>query len=267
MENSSDLSHFSFISISSQESISSFREMYLDDLPYNQEYYLELPIRQGNPYLIQYDDQPVGYFILSIKGTLLEYFLIRQWADQIDSLFGKIIREYSIKKALCKSFDAPLLSCCFEYQTESKPIGVLFRDYSEKPSNISDEEIAVRHASPSDEALIISVNEEVFDYPEEVMQYIRARQIFLYEKEGDLVGFGIFSHVNTGRPYRDIGMLVLPAYRHSGYGVFILHHLIHICQQNGWKVSAGCAIENIGSRRCLEKAGFIARYRLLEFKF
>jgi RimJ/RimL family protein N-acetyltransferase len=267
MENSSELSHFSFISISNLEIIRSLREQYLDDLPYNQEYYLELPILKGNPYLIQNDDQPAGYFILSNKGTLLEYFLLPQWFDLIDSLFGRIIREHSIKKALCKSFDAPLLACCFEYQKESRLIGVLFRDYSEKPSMISDGEIAIRLANPADEARIISVNEEVFDYPEEVMQYIRAQQIFLYEKGGDLVGFGIFSQVNAGRPYRDIGMLVVPAYRHSGYGVYILHHLIHFCQQNNWQVSAGCAIENIASRRCLEKAGFIARHRLLEFIF
>ncbi len=243
------------------------RDQYLDSLPYSQEYYLELQIERARLYLITRDQQQAGYFYLSEDGWLLEYFLAPEWINRVDSLFGVILKEFSVKKALCKSFDATLLSCCYAFHNASKAIGILFRDYVEKPSIQPPNALSIRNAVPADEAAIIAVNEEVFDYPSEVMPYIQANQIFLYEKAGELVGFGIHSPVYPGRPNRDIGMLIVPAFRGQGYGQYIIQHLVHFCQENNWKPSAGCAIENIASRKCLEKSGFIARHRLLKFSF
>jgi GNAT superfamily N-acetyltransferase len=247
--------------------IQTIREKYLNELLHAQEYYLELLIQQAQFFLIKYETKPAGYFSLSKDGCLLEYYVFPEWINQADIIFGEIIRKFQVKKALCKSFDTVMLSSCYTYHKSSRAIGILFREYCEKAPFNHTGDISIRRAVPADETTIIEVNEEVFDHPSEVLQYIMANQIFIYEKLGDLVGFGIFSQVIPGRPDRDIGMLVVPAYRKRGYGQFILHHLVHFCQENGWRFSAGCAIENIASRKCLEKAGFISRYRLLEFKF
>jgi GNAT superfamily N-acetyltransferase len=249
------------------ETIWQLRGKYLDSLPFAQEYYLEIQIKIANFYLIRENDRTAGYFILSPDNVLLEYYVLPEWVNRMDEIFGQILRDLSVMKALCKSFDAALLSCCYGFQKNSRAIGILFREYQEKPSRISGIEITVRRAEKADESRIIAVNEEVFDHPEEVMDYIQKQQIFLFEKESDLVGFGIYSPVYPDRLDFDLGMLIVPAYRHQGYGTFIIHHLINFCRQNSWKFSAGCDINNISSRKCLEKAGFIARYRLLEFSF
>jgi RimJ/RimL family protein N-acetyltransferase len=258
---------FSFEFQPESKIIHPLRLKYLDELPHAQEYYLELQIQKAHFCLIKFQKETAGYFVLSEEGSLLEYYVLPEWINQVDTIFGEIIRKYSVRKALCKSFDAFLLSCCYGFQKSSRAIGILFREYSEKPHTIPGSRISIQRAVPADEAKIIAVNEEVFDHPSEVLQYILANQIFLYANDNDLVGFGIYSQVIPGRPDRDIGMLVVPAYRKKGYGQFILNHLVRFCNENGWQVSAGCAIENIASRKCLEKAGFIARYRLLEFVF
>jgi GNAT superfamily N-acetyltransferase len=128
-------------------------------------------------------------------------------------------------------------------------------------------DITTRLAEVADETRIQEVNEEVFDYPEEVIAYINAHQIFLFEKAGDLVGFGIFSRCIPGRQDFDIGMLVVNKYRRQEFASQILRYLIEYCRKNNWRPGAGCYVTNLPSRRSLEKVGFIARYRLLEFAF
>jgi RimJ/RimL family protein N-acetyltransferase len=243
------------------------REQYLNEIPYAQEYYLELQIMEARLYLIKHGRASIGYFYLSENDCLLEFFVTSEWIDQSDKLFGEILDQFTVRKALCKSFDATMLSCCFTFQKSSKVIGILFRDYKEKPPIHPPSNLSVRNAVPEDEAGIIAVNEEVFDHPSEVIQYIRANQLFIYEKNGEFVGFGIHSPVYPGRPERDIGMLVAPGFRKMGYGLSIIQHLVNFCHQNNWKPSAGCAIENTASRKCLESSGFIARFHLLEFTF
>lgn len=244
-----------------------FREKYLDSLPLAQEYYLEIQIKTSAFYLVNVGDMAAGYFILSPENVLLEYFLLPGWDDRMDEILGRIQREFSVRKALCKSFDSAMLSCCYGFQKSNLAIGILFREYQEKSTETTGAELTVRRAVMADEARIIAVNEEVFDHPEEVSEYIQAQQIFLFETESQLVGFGIYSPVFPGRRDYDIGMLIVPEYRKQGYGAFIIQYLVNFCRQNGWNFSAGCDINNIASRRCLEKAGFIARYRLLEFSF
>lgn len=256
-----------FIRSTDCEIIQHLRGMYLDNLDCAQEYYLEIQIKPGAFYLINEDNQIAGYFIVSEDNVLLEYFVLRGWITRIDLILGDILREFKIRKALCKSFDNDLLSCCYGYQTSSRVIGILFREYSEPSTLTSAPEISIRRAQMTDEARIIAANEEVFDHPEEVKEYIQGEQIFLFEIGNDLAGFGIYSQVFPERKDYDIGMLIVPEYRHKGYGSFIINYLVKFCQQSGWSFSAGCAKENIASRKCLEKAGFVTRHRLLEFTF
>lgn len=256
-----------FIRITDPAIIEQLRTGYINHLPLSQEYYLELLVNTSSLYEIHIDGKSAGYFFLSPNNILVEYYVRPGWVNMMEEIFGLILKEFRIKKALCKTFDTDLLFCCHAFQKKSSTAGYLFRDYNANPIVSTPPEITVRRADMADEAQIIAVNEEVFDHPEEVGQYIRSQQIFLFEKEGSLVGFGIYSPVFHGRKDYDIGMLVTPAYRNQGYGVEIIRYLVNFCRQNGWNPNAGCAAENIASRKCLEKAGFITRHRLLKFLF
>ncbi len=255
------------IKTTDQTVIEQLRIRYINHLPLAQEYYLEILINASSFYEIHIDGRLAGYFVLSQNNILLEYSVLPEWVNRMDELFGYILKEFKIKKALCKTFDTDLLFCCLAFQKKSSTAGYLFREFAGKSSSITPTDITVRRAKMADEAQIITVNEEVFDHPEEVGQYIRAQQIFLFEKTGSLVGFGIYSLVFRGRNDYDIGMLITPEFRHQGYGTYIIHYLVNFCRQNGWNANAGCAAENIASRKCLEKAGFVTRHRLQMFLF
>jgi GNAT superfamily N-acetyltransferase len=257
----------SYQKLSRMDRISDLRNIYLDLLPHSQEYYIELEIKKSQPYLVLVNNIPAGYFFLSAKQAVLEYFIRPDYIHLNDGILGDIIHKFEVKTAWCKTYDHDMLACCYTYQKFSRVMAILFRDYVEKPLPPMPENLTVRLAGPEDESTIQGVNEEVFDSPEEVTEYINSGQIFLFELGSDLVGFGIYSCCIPGRMDYDIGMLVVEKYRRQGYACQILRYLINFCLGNGWRVGAGCYILNTPSRRSLEKVGFIARYRLLEFIF
>lgn len=244
-----------------------FRNEYLDSLLHSQEYYIELEIKKSQPYLVVINEIPSGYFFLSAKQAVLEYYIRPESIHWNDVIFGDIIHQFNVKTAWCKTYDHDMLACCYTYQKSSRVMAILFRDYVEKPLPPMQHNLTVRLAGPQDETTIQNVNEEVFDYPEEVTEYINSGQLFLFESGGDLVGFGIYSCCIPGRMDYDIGMLVVERYRRQGYACQILRYLTNFCLGKGWRVGAGCYILNTPSRRSLEKVGFNARYRLLEFTF
>jgi len=247
--------------------VNSLREPYLDSIPFTQEYYLEILLETANQYEINWNGKKIGYFFLSDDNCLLEYFIKPEEINIVDLVFGRILREFSVKTALCKTFDAPLLNSCLTYSSDVSVMGILFRELHRRQIPPPPPGLMIRKGTAADEAAIIAVNEHVFDHPSEVIQYIQSEQIIMFEINNDLAGFGIFSPVYPGRPDHDIGMLVTQDYRNKGIGQVIVRHLIDYCDIHGWRPSAGCAIENIASRRCLEKSGFVATHRLLEFNF
>ena len=247
--------------------IGNLRNQYLDGLLEAQELYLELMIRKSRVFVIQSQERRIGYFLLGDGAVLLEYYVTQDNLEHVDTLFGMILEKFSIHKTLCKSFDHTLLSCCVGFQKKVSSTGILFREYKEGAALSIAEGITFRLANAGEAQKIIEINEEVFDNDEEVHEYIRNGQIFLFEKEKEMIGFGIFARVVEGRPEFDIGMCVDRRFRRRGYGEYIIRYLVEFCKQNGWRAICGCAIGNEASRRCLEKAGFIGRYRLLEFVF
>lgn len=254
-----------FILANSLKDIEELRTHYLDELGEAQELFLELKIRRARVVKIQSYAKPIGYALLGDDNLLLEYFISRAHFHQIDRIFQELIQKFSIKKAYCKSFDHALFSCCVGLQKQTKAIGVLFRERDLRSLSLLGEHVTIRFAEPDDAQQMAAVNEEVFDNEEEINEVIANHNLFIFEHERDLIGVGLFQRVIAGRPEFDIGMLVAPKYRRQGYGTAIIHYLADYCQQQGWRPICGCAIENTASRRCLEKAGYIGRYRMLEF--
>lgn len=255
------------ISLSSLQAIEPLRQHYLDELYEAQELYLELKIRTANVYQIQHEQQPIGYVIVDQDHMALEFYVTQPYQTMSDLIFAEIVKTCGITKALCQSFDFMFLSCCMGLQKAVKVLGIHFREYTPTPRKRHDADISVRLATMADEPTIAAINEEIFESPEEITMTITNQSLFIFEKAGDLLGFGIFQRTIPGRPEFDIGMLVHRNYRKQGYGTYIIQYLADYCQQQGWRPICGCAVENIGSRKCLEAAGFIARYRLLELTF
>jgi GNAT superfamily N-acetyltransferase len=66
---------------------------------------------------------------------------------------------------------------------------------------------------------------------------------------------GTLFHYN--RPYGDIFMAVTEALRRRGLGSYLVQEIKRTCYENGHVPAARCNVDNVASRRTLQRAGFV----------
>lgn len=251
----------------SLEDLANLRNLYLDSCPEPQELYLEMKVHASKAFVIESEGNKAGYLLIGPDGVLLEYFVTPKYIHYADAWFREILQRCKIQKALCKSFDHTLLACCLDLQISVRVGGILCREWIDQPQRKIETTLTTRKARPEDISRIIAINEEIFDHPDQIRDYVQNERVLMFEKHSTSIGFGLFSRVIPDRPYFDIGMLVVPEFRRFGYGSFIIRYMADFCRKQGWRPICGCDAANTGSLRCLKNAGFIARHRLLEFTF
>ena len=86
-------------------SLLNLRNQYLDSLRYPQELHCEWLVAKGTCFCIEQDEERVGYFIQSEEGELIEFYLSDELLSRKEEIFGRVLKEFQIKSAFCKSFD------------------------------------------------------------------------------------------------------------------------------------------------------------------
>lgn len=247
--------------------ITSLREEYLSSIEEGQEYYLELLIKYSDFFEITYEEKTIGYFSYDQENkTLFELFIIQEYIYRYEEVFQFILFDLTVDTVLCKSFDHHLLAVCMQAHKSVEVKGILTRERINKELNIHTE-VNIREAELKDFDKISLMNEYVFESDEEIKGNIEKKEILLFEKDNEIIGVGVFTKIFEKRAETDIGMLVNKKYRRLGYGSFIIGYMFDYVKKIGLKPQCGCAYDNIASRIALEKAGFISKYRLFEFKF
>lgn len=261
------MNNLQFLKVNSINDIKSLRSHYLNSLVEPQELFLELKVQSAEHYLIKESEFTLGYFSISDSEVLVELYIEDIHICKGELIIKRIVDQFSIQSALCKSFDQNLLNAAISIHKDISIVGINFRKLLNN-YEISDLiDISVSIALPQDFKMIQSINEEVFETEEEINDYLKRKQILLFKKDEEIIGFGIFAPVIIGRDDYDIGMCVCKEYRRQGFGELIIRFLIEHCILNGWRPIAGCDIHNVASRKCLEKAGFIAHHRMLQINF
>lgn len=249
----------------SLKEIENLRDDYLKSLIEPQELYLELFVRESDVFIIREKNEQIGYFISDAEGNLYEYHILNSRRTRMDEILKLLINEFRIVKIFCKSFDTNLLSCAVDFQKKCESIGYLFREYEKKELYLNTEGISTRFAKTDDYEFIKEINEEVFESDEEIKETISNRNMILFLIKSEVIGFGIFQRTIPGYDSFDIGMLIVEKFRRKVFGSFIIQYMTDHCTQNGWRATCGCAINNLASRKTLEKAGYTTRHRMLLF--
>jgi GNAT superfamily N-acetyltransferase len=253
-----------------KEELGPLREDYLDSLLEPVELYLEVLMKDATPYVVTSEDREMAYAVADDNGVLYEFHVLHENLPCTTEIFRKVLKDLSIRKAYCQSFDHLHLSMCMIHSRGRRVIGYCFRERRKLKAPKPEAEIRERTAVIEDLDLVRKHREEIFDdnEVEDIPFYINKGSIRIFETtNGDFLGYGLINRTVPGRDWFDIGMYVHPDHRRKGYGTYILHRMMNICDRNGWRPVAGCAIENELSRRTLEKAGLISRYVMLEFEF
>ena len=247
------------------EEIKSYRKLYLENLSEMQELYIEWIVVKSNFYIINNRGEEIGYFIVSKQNSLVELYVDTSCLNAITGIFDDIYNQFNIETVLCKSFDSTLLKCCINRNLKYKPVGHLFRDYVDTIPQDTGEFTKIEFADESDYNDLVKYDCDLYETEEELHFMLKSKFILKYYIADILAGCGFLIKVNEFYNHRDIGMWVDTPYRNKGYATKIISDLKQRCIKDGIQAICGCAVENIASKKVLEKNGFRTKHDLLMF--
>jgi len=245
--------------------IACFRRAYFKSLPRFQELYLELLVEDSDYYLLINNQREVGYFIKTKSNILVEFYLVDDQVPDAYDIFLSITRDHSIHSVYCKTFDALLMDCCLLYSSKYQMIGRLFRD-SFQTIDYPLTGLTNRYATMADYPYLLLQEDGLYEAPEELSRFVRGGNVLMFMNDHDLYGCGYLTRIHVESDYYDIGMWVNPRFRQKGIATGIISGLKRICSLNNWIPVCGCSYDNLGSKRTLEKNGFVSKYKLVKFE-
>ncbi|MGH7022196.1 MAG: GNAT family N-acetyltransferase [Caulobacteraceae bacterium] len=242
------------------------RERYFETLGEPQVHYLEQRVARARAFVFGPAASPVGYQAIH-DGAVVEFFVVDAALPSLSELFYAAAEQGGATCAVVKSYDPLALAAAAGRPTRATTIGVnctTWTDERFEPPN----GFAARPGRADDLAVLRAIGPGLWERPDEMSSDLQAGRITIYEQDGAPVGCGVLSPVREGADALDIGVGVLPDWRRKGVGEQIVRHLkVVSLRERHMRPVCGCAVENIGSRRTLERAGFLTRHRLLELSW
>jgi len=219
-------------------------------------------VRHGRAWLLGGQE---GYAVTG-DGVLLEFFAGSPALEERLAAFDAVIAASGVRSLLAKSFDHHVLAMARHRAGPLETVGALFR-IRLPVARPAAPPLRARPARPDDLPGVLGLDPAFFDDAEEPAFYASSREaelVLFHGEDGTLAGCGLSRTVVEGRPDVDIGMAVAPVWRRRGVGAAIVEAMKNRVEARGGRAICGCDIDNLASRRCLERAGFIARHSLLE---
>lgn len=258
------------ISVKSQivplSEVEPLREVYFAQLRESQEPLLETLVPQATAYTLSTRVGRIGYALVHAEKGIFEYYVDRtQWAFSTE-IFGKFIRERSIKRALIKSYDDLFMAAGLDHQTSVTSIGMLVRDYVPRElPQLPHIKFTCRRAEVEDLPRVQAVDQQVFTHRERLRLAATHGWLWLYEdvNASRLIGFGLIKPLRRDSKDADVGIAVDKPFRNKGFALYMLQDLMNRSVAEGLRPIAGCAMDNLASRRMGQRIGMSPRYRLV----
>lgn len=105
------------------------------------------------------------------------------------------------------------------------------------------------------------------DFFDRVEWRVADGQIYVTERGGEAVGFGVIERSTLYPAAASIGMITVETQRGQGIGTAIIGALLEECERQQLMAIAGCWYYNHFSKQTLEKAGMYTQTRLLKVSY
>ena len=243
------------------------RELYFSALPEPQVHYLEKRVAAARAFHILGPAGAVAGYAAIHDGSVVEFFALEALLADLEEVFRAASARGGATSAVVKSYDALGLVAAAVRPGHVAVVGVNCTTWTDERFD-PPQGFAPRAGNASDGDFLRAIGPGLFETPDEIPRHLGAGEITVYELDGKPAGCGVLTPVRDGADVFDIGVGVLPSWRRKGLGEHIVRHLkMHCLHELHVRPVCGCAVENVASRRTLEKAGFLTRHRLLAFRW
>jgi GNAT superfamily N-acetyltransferase len=198
-------------------------------------------------YLLSLDGAPAGYGSLAVAGpwkdkpTLYEFFVLPEHRRRVFDLFAELLPVSGAVAIETQSNDPHLTVMLHAFAKGVVSESILFHDQF-TTTLAPPPGVTFRHPTVADDLPDL--------HPDQFPTH------GLLESGGQVAATGgILFHYNP--PYGDIYMQVAEPFRRRGLGAHLVQELKRVARERGNIPAARCNVDNVASRKTLQKAGFV----------
>jgi len=198
-------------------------------------------------YALELDGSTVGYGSMAVGGprsetpAIYEFYVQREQRMRTFDLFASLLAACGAKRIETQS-NAPVLTVMLHtFARNIRAEAILFKDAFQ--TSYAPAGAAFRAMEAED------------------METLRQRDLddgpgWLVTLHGEIAGTGgVLYHYNP--PYGDIYMKIAEPFRQKGLGTYLVQELKAVCRAGGKVPAARCSVDNLASRRTLQRSGFV----------
>ena len=216
-----------------------------------------LYIGSSQHYLIEDDNRTIGYCCINEEKCLTQIFIIKDYLALMEKVIKELISTDIIKSASLSSNEPVAFNSCLFHSKSVKTNTFCFEHLNQKievDTNINIELVATDDIPSVKEFLKEQVDmDDTFGYTENL---VARKEIFML-KESNIIIATTECRMSDSQPeIADLGIIVNRDFQGKGLATQIMKMQVNRVLEAGRKPICSTTLDNIASRKAIEKSGF-----------
>ncbi|WP_040282387.1 GNAT family N-acetyltransferase [Psychroserpens damuponensis] len=227
-----------------------------------------LYIANSKSYLISNQNKKIGYCCIDTNGSLIQIFLLKEFNSKMNSIIRTLLKEKLITSASLSSNEPIAFNTCLSLSKSIKPNTLCFQHTNSKIHTNSS--LNLELASETDIPDIKSFLKEptgmddTFGYTENL---VRRKEIYFIKQDNEIIATSECRWSDTQLEIADLGIIVNKNQQGKGIATQVLQLQANRVIQADRKPICSTTIDNIGSQKAIEKAGFYCSNIIFDIQF
>lgn len=237
---------------------------HLDSLSGPVDAFLAEHVRDSNHYVISVGGARAGFASIHSGNLITQFALAPAYRRFGQSAFQALRKLEYVGAAFVPTCDELYLSHAIDDYRQLLKQAYFFEGPPDGSLAAASAPCALKIARAEDQSAIREQSGDLFG---DVGKRIACGELFVTERAGVCVGYGIIERSLFQRGVASVGMFTLDRFRGTGVGSATISLLLGECSRHSLRAVAGCWYYNHASKRTLERAGMTSKTRLLKVEY
>lgn len=230
-------------------------------------------INTARHWLIEWDGQLSGYYVVNDEGVLLQFFVLPSYGPFSQHIFEKAIQQSTITSAIVHTNDSAFLSLCLDFQVHVSVHTYLYELQREVvPTHPLEDDVTFHQAEPEEASRVMDFQIACLGGQEHLRPWLEVYsanlidrgELFVLRRGDYWIGLGEYRKSDTQENVVDVGVMVHPGERGRQWATFILALMVKNGQSDVSRIICSTTVENVAAQKAILRAGFASRNRILQ---
>ncbi len=227
-----------------------------------------LYINSAQHYFIEHANENMGYCCIDNKGSLLQLFLLDDCKVEMLEVIKTLLELKLINSASLSSNEPIAFNACLSLSKSIKTNTFCFQ-YSNNDiiddSSLNIELVKEKDIPQIKAFLKAQVNmDDTFGYTENL---VKRKEIFMVKESGIIIATSECRISDTQKKIADLGIIVNRDYQGKGIATQVFKAQVKRVLASNRKPICSTTLDNIASRKVIEKSGFYCSNIIFDFNF